>query len=87
MCRPGHVRLDGDQSVSVEGPSARAGPGGGHRELLSALDGRQAGKSVREIAADLFGHRRVAVDWHPDGDLHAAPQRRINKACALMEQG
>ena len=32
-------------------------------------------------------HRRVAADWHPDGDLRAATRRRINKACALMEQG
>ena len=52
-----------------------------------ALDGRQAGKSVRQIAEDLFGSRRVAADWHPDGDLRAKTRRRIRKACALMERG
>ena len=62
-------------------------PGGGDRELLRALDGWRAGMSVREIAADLYGARRVASGWHPDGDLRSKTRRRIRKARALMEHG
>ena len=51
------------------------------------MDGRQAGKSVREIGVELFGRERVAADWHPDGDLRSKTRRRIRKALALMEHG
>ena len=42
---------------------------------------------MREVAEQLFGHSRVAVDWHPDGDLRAKTRRRIRKALAMTEYG
>ena len=53
-----------DLWAGAHGPAPRRGRvrGGRHRELLRALDGRQNGKSVREIAEDLFSRQRVAAD-------------------------
>lgn len=42
---------------------------------------------MRAIAAELFGPRRVAADYYPDGDLRAKAKRRIRKARKLMEYG
>ena len=42
---------------------------------------------MREVAEELFGRRRVAADWHPDGDLRAKTRRRIRKAVAMTEYG
>ena len=51
----------------------------GDRELLMALDGNVAGKSMREIAADLYGAEMVAAEWTPDGVLRAQTRRLLRK--------
>jgi len=50
------------------------------------LDGLLAARSVREIAADLFGPEAVE-DWHPDNGVRAKTRRRIDKAVALRDGG
>ena len=40
-----------------------------------AMAGRRAGKSLREIAVDLYGAERVAAGWHRDGWMRATVQR------------
>ena len=50
------------------------------RELLIALDGNDAGKSMREIAVDVYGAERVAAEWTPDGVLRAQRRRLLRKA-------
>ena len=40
-----------------------------------ALAGRRAGKSLREIAVDLYGRERVDADWHAGSALRARLQR------------
>ena len=39
------------------------------REVLIALDGHRAGKSLCEIAEDLFGAERVAAEWSADSGV------------------
>ena len=50
------------------------------RELLIALDGNDAGKSMREIAVDVYGAERVAAEWAPDGVLRAQTRRLLRTA-------
>ena len=66
------------------GPNA---PHDGDRELLTVLDGRLAGKSWREIAVNLYGVKRVAVEWSTDGWMRSRVRRRHKKARFLMEGG
>ena len=54
---------------------------------MTALDSRQAGKSIRGVTEDLFGVERVSREWHSDGDLRATARRRIRKSDALMNGG
>ena len=61
--------------------------GDGDRELLTAHDGHIAGKSMREIAVDLYGAERVAAEWTPDGGLRAQTRRLVHKARAHAERG
>ena len=56
-------------------------------ELLVALDGKLAGKSLRLIAVDLFGEARVAKKWFPDGAMRAKVRWRVQKSLALMNGG
>ena len=69
---------------SRRGLSAKTGSEGEHDELLRALDGRLAREVGAHDPEDLFGRRRVAADWHPNGDLRAKARRRIRKALAIM---
>ena len=50
------------------------------RELLIALDGDDAGKSMREIAVDVYGAERVAAEWTLDRVLRAQTRRLLCKA-------
>ena len=60
--------------------------GGENRELLIALDGRLAGKSLREIAVDLYGVEAVAAEWNPDGALRSRTLRVLRRARAHAER-
>ena len=51
------------------------------------LDGRLAGRSLREIAIDLYGERRVAEDWTRNGSMKAAVRWRVKRALWLMNGG
>ena len=52
-----------------------------------ALAGMQSGKSMREIAVDLYGADRVAADWHADSRMRAKVRRTINRAQAASSGG
>lgn len=52
-----------------------------------ALAGLRAGKSLREIAIDLYGADRVAADWHADSWTRARVQRLVDRARAAPDEG
>lgn len=56
-------------------------------ELLTALEGRLAGRSLREIAVDLYGAARVAEEWGSDGSMRARVRWRVKQALGLMNGG
>lgn len=58
-----------------------------HMRALQALDGRDAGASLRDIATRLFGEDMVAKNWHPDSDLRAQVRHMIRRARALAVGG
>ena len=47
-----------------------------------ALAGLRSGKSMREIAADLYGAEEVASDWHADSRMRAKVRRLVYRARA-----
>ena len=51
------------------------------------LDGRLAGKSLREIAIELYGERRVSEDWSRNGSMKARVRWRVERALWLMNGG
>ena len=61
--------------------------GDGDRDVLIALEGHRAGKSLREIAEDLFGAEVVAADWGPDSGVRARTRRLLHKARVYAERG
>ena len=44
-----------------------------------ALAGIRSGKSMREIAVDLYGAERVAADWHVDSRMRAKVRRLVSR--------
>ena len=56
-------------------------------ELLRALDGRLGGKSLRQIAVDLYGEARVAKEWSSDGSMRGRVRWRVKQALRLMNGG
>lgn len=54
---------------------------------LQALDGWLAGASYREIAAAVFGERRVREDWGKGSSLRDATILLVKSGRALMEGG
>ena len=50
-----------------------------------ALAGLRSGKSMREIAVDLYGADRVAADWHADSGMRAQVQRLADLARAAPD--
>lgn len=52
-----------------------------------ALAGRQAGKSLREIAVDLFGFAHVNAEWTPNGRMRAAVRRLVHRSRAAADGG
>ena len=51
------------------------------------LDAKLAGRSLREIAIELYGERRVAEDWSRDGSMKARVRWRVKRALWLMNGG
>ena len=51
------------------------------------LDARLAGRSLRQIAVDLYGEARVAEEWHSDGSMRGRVRWRVRIALALMRFG
>ena len=52
-----------------------------------ALAGMRSGKSMREIAVDLYGADRVATDWHSDSRMRARVRRLAQRARAASNEG
>ena len=52
-----------------------------------ALDGRLAGKSLRQIAVDLYGAARVAEEWRSDSSMRGRVRWRVKQALKLMNGG
>lgn len=51
------------------------------------LDGRLAGRSLRSMAIDLYGARRVVEEWSRDGSMKARVRWRVARALWLMNGG
>ena len=47
-----------------------------------ALAGIRSGKSMREIAVDLYGADAVAADWHVDSRMRAKVRRLVQRTRA-----
>ena len=52
-----------------------------------ALVGLRSGKSMREIAVDLYGADRVAAGWHGGGRMRAKVRRLVHRARAASDEG
>ena len=52
-----------------------------------ALDGRLSGKSLRQIAVDLYGEARVAEEWQSDSSMRGRVRWRVKQALKLMNGG
>ena len=52
-----------------------------------ALAGIRSGKSMREIAVDLYGADAVAADWHSDSRMRAKVRRLASRARAAPDEG
>jgi len=64
------------------------GRGLGDGDLLTAVEGLAARRSVRQIAGDIHGAAADAVvDWEPDSDVRAQVRRLVKKARFLMKGG
>ena len=50
-----------------------------------ALSGIRSGKSMREIAVDLYGADKVAAGWHRDGWMRAKVRRLVSRARAASD--
>ena len=60
----------------------------GDADLLKAVEGLAAGRTMREIALDVYGADTVADrGLDKDGDLRAAARRLVKKAQFLMKGG
>ena len=52
-----------------------------------ALAGVRSGKSMREIAVDLYGADEVAADWHSDSRMRAKVRRLVYRARDALDAG
>ena len=57
-----------------------------HMRALQAIDGRAAGASQRDIAAAIFGEKRVAEDWHADSELRAQTRHLIHRGQVFVRE-
>ena len=56
-------------------------------EADAVLAGSRAGKSLRELAVDLYGREQVDADWHPDSWMRAKLRRLLCRAEARAAAG
>ena len=61
--------------------------GDGDREVLVALDGRRADKSMREITEELYGAERVAAEGDADSRARLRARLSLQKARAHDKWG
>ena len=54
-----------------------------HMRALQAIDGRAADASQRDIAAAIFGDRRIHEDWHADSELRAQVRHLLRRGHAF----
>lgn len=59
----------------------------GTERLLTVMEGLEAGRTARGIAADVWGAEAVAGEWGSDSWMRAQVRRWIPKAKALAEGG
>lgn len=65
-----------------------AGWGSGDGDLLKAVEGLAARKTVPQIAGDIHGaDAEAVVDWEPDSNVRAQVRRLVKKARFLMKGG
>ena len=65
-----------------------AGRGSGDGDLLKAVEGLAARKTVPQIAGDIHGaDAEAVVDWEPDSKERAQVRRLVKKARFLMRGG
>ena len=67
--------------------STGEGPGADRSLVVVALAGRRAGKSLREIAVDLYGREQVDADWHAESPLRLRLRRLLYRAEARSGGG
>ena len=80
----GGARRRGARGLAV--PSA--GRGSGDAELLKAVEGLAAGRTLHQIALEVYGADAVADrGLDSDSDLRAAARRLVKKAQFLMKGG
>ena len=53
----------------------------------AVLAGKRAGRTLREIAVELYGRERVEADWHADSAMRAKLRRRLYRAEARAGAG
>jgi hypothetical protein len=58
-----------------------------HCSVLQAVDGAAAGATQRQIAAAIYGQRRVSASWTPDGDLRARIRYFLKRGATLINGG
>ena len=69
------------RNARVREGAAAAGDVGAEAAMRAvALDGIRTGKSMREIAVDLYGADAVATDWHGGGWMRAKVRRLVYRA-------
>ena len=67
--------------MAAEDGEGEPPPGSSSPEAVAAA-GLRAGKSLREIAIDLYGVEEVAAGWHRDGWMRAMVRRLVGRARA-----
>jgi hypothetical protein len=58
-----------------------------HMRSLQALDGVQAGASMKQIATALFGARETDARWHSESELRAQVRYLVRRGRHLMHGG
>ena len=81
-CARDRMRFRGHGALTREEATAE-----GTRELSIVLDGYDAGKSMREIAVDLYGAEKVTAEWTSDSVLRTRMRRLLRKARANSKRG
>ncbi len=49
--------------------------------------GWREGRTLREIAVELFGAERVDAEWHADSWMRGRVRRHVRRACAAAGDG